>query len=73
MIVTIFILCLILGFLLAMEKFNERESIFISFLSLLLNAGITNVEITLVYREPYWPFYVSVSGWSFTCMMLCIN
>ena len=72
MIVVVFILCIILGFLLAKEviggkKFNEKENTFISFLYLLLNAG-TNLGIALVYGEPYWPFYISASGWGIACI-----
>ena len=77
MIVVVFILCIILGFWLAMEiigrkKFNEKESTFISFLYLLLNAG-TNLGIALVCGGPYWPFYISKSGCGFACMMVCID
>ena len=77
MIVVVFILYIILGFLRAKEviggkKFNEKENTFISFLYLLLNAG-TNLGIALVYGEPYWPFYISASGWGIACMMICIN
>ena len=68
---------MLLAYLLAMEiigrkKFNEKESTFISFLYLLLNAG-TKLGIAIVYGEPYWPFYISALGWCFCPTYYLVN